>query len=282
MVQNKYSWWSCDLILASWNAWSQIVIRIVTHQILQKIVYGLGNNIWDTDSFVWTKKGDKHEKPEHTSYTALLLSLAACAPKNTMSVSTVGASSVKKSSDKAKRKEQSEETKSDEHDKEAIGTLSMTKRISMKTVRLWPIHFGCSQLSTRELNNDHGAVDGYPQDMFIDYYNTYTGDPIICRNIIDKLDAEKKHRTQSAVFHKDKLIQLTNEKETADLFKPKRRGLLGLFLAVVKLHRWKSLHRMNGDQWRFSWSDATIKELLNHTGVFVLKLTTRTTADWDA
>ena len=71
----------------------------------------------------------------------LLLSLAACAPKRyERKRSPVGTSSVEKSSDKAQEKEQIEEAKSDEHDKEAIGTLSkQTKRISirsLKTVRL--------------------------------------------------------------------------------------------------------------------------------------------------
>ncbi len=42
-----------------------------------------------------------------------------------------------------------------------------------------------------ELNNDHGAIDGYPQDMFIDYYNTYTPGNLYLQDVIDKLDAEE-------------------------------------------------------------------------------------------
>ena len=54
-----------------------------------------------------------------------VISLAACAPKRyERKHSPVGASSVKKSSDKPQEKEQTEETKSDEHDKEDNGTLS--------------------------------------------------------------------------------------------------------------------------------------------------------------
>ncbi|VYU10559.1 Uncharacterised protein [Streptococcus parasanguinis] len=74
---------------------------------------------------------------------ALLLSLAACAPKRYERMhAPVGSSSVKKSSGEPQEKEKREEKQSDEKDKEAIGLgpcQKRTKRISirlLKTVRL--------------------------------------------------------------------------------------------------------------------------------------------------
>ena len=59
-----------------------------------------------------------------------------------------------------------------------------------------------------ELNNDHSVVEGYSQDMFIDYYNTYTPGTYNLQDIIDKLNAE-----ETSDFSQDKLIQLTNDKK---------------------------------------------------------------------
>ncbi len=65
----------------------------------------------------------------------LLLSLAGCAPKRyERKHGPVGASSVKKSSDKAKEKEQSQEEKSDKNDKEAIGTLSKADKADIYSI----------------------------------------------------------------------------------------------------------------------------------------------------
>ena len=120
-----------------------------------------------------------------------VISLAACAPKRyERKHSPVGASSVKKSSDKAQEKEQSEEAKSDEHDKEAIGTLSKADQADIYSIieNSASLTYSLQVQPTRllELNNDHGAVDGYPQDMFIDYYNTYTPETYNLQDIIDK------------------------------------------------------------------------------------------------
>lgn len=66
---------------------------------------------------------------------ALLLSLAACAPKRyERKHGPVGASSVKKSSGETQEKEQSEEAKSDENDKEAIGTLSKADQADIYSI----------------------------------------------------------------------------------------------------------------------------------------------------
>ena len=65
----------------------------------------------------------------------LLLSLAACTPKRyERKHSPVGASSVKKSSDKAQEKEQIEEAKSDEKEKEAIGALSKADQADIYSI----------------------------------------------------------------------------------------------------------------------------------------------------
>ena len=99
-----------------------------------------------------------------------------------------------------------------------------------------------------ELNNDHGAVDGYPQDMFIDYYNTYTPGTYNLQDVIDKLNAEETSDSIRSLSQ-DQLIQLTNEKkEMAGSIRQKTRPSTKLYLVVVaeRCRRWKFLHRMNG------------------------------------
>ena len=179
-----------------------------------------------------------------------VISLAACAPKRyERKHSPVGASSVKKSSDKAQEKEQSEEAKSDEHDKEAIGTLSKADQADIYSIieNSASLTYSLQVQPTRllELNNDHGAVDGYPQDMFIDYYNTYTPGTYNLQDVIDKLNAEETSDSIRSLSQ-DKLIQLT--RRTAGSIRQKTRPSTKLYLVVVeeRCHRWKSLRLMNG------------------------------------
>ena len=91
-----------------------------------------------------------------------------------------------------------------------------------------------------ELNNDHGAVDGYPQDMFIDYYNTYTTETYNLQDVIDKLNAEETSDSIRSLSQ-DQLIQLTNERRTAGSIRQKTRLSTKLYLVVVveRCHRWK-------------------------------------------
>ena len=157
-----------------------------------------------------------------------VISLAACAPKRyERKQSPVGASSVKKSSDKAQEKEQSEEAKSDEHDKEAIGTLSKADQADIYSIieNSASLTYSLQVQPTRllELNNDHGAVDGYPQDMFIDYYNTYTPGTYNLQDVIDKLNAEETSDSIRSLSQ-DKLIQLTNEKKDGWLYSTKDKA----------------------------------------------------------
>ena len=157
-----------------------------------------------------------------------VISLAACAPKRyERKHSPVGASSVKKSSDKAQEKEQSEEAKSDEHDKEAIGTLSKADQADISSIieNSASLTYSLQVQPTRllELNNDHGAVDGYPQDMFIDYYNTYTPGTYNLQDVIDKLNAEETSDSIRSLSQ-DKLIQLTNEKKDGWLYSTKDKA----------------------------------------------------------
>lgn len=157
-----------------------------------------------------------------------VISLAACAPKRyERKHSPVGASSVKKSSDKAQEKEQSEEAKSDEHDKEAIGTLSKADQADIYSIieNSASLTYSLQVQLTRllELNNDHGAVDGYPQDMFIDYYNTYTPGTYNLQDVIDKLNAEETSDSIRSLSQ-DKLIQLTNEKKDGWLYSTKDKA----------------------------------------------------------
>ena len=157
-----------------------------------------------------------------------VISLAACAPKRyERKHSPVGASSVKKSSDKAQEKEQSEEAKSDEHDKEAIGTLSKADQADIYSIieNSTSLTYSLQVQPTRllEFNNDHGAVDGYPQDMFIDYYNTYTPGTYNLQDVIDKLNAEETSDSIRSLSQ-DKLIQLTNEKKDGWLYSTKDKA----------------------------------------------------------
>ena len=74
-----------------------------------------------------------------------------------------------------------------------------------------------------ELSNDHGAVDGYPQDMFIDYYNTYTPGTYNLQDVIDKLDAEETSDSIRSLSQ-DQLIQLTNEKKDGWIYSAKDKA----------------------------------------------------------
>ena len=159
---------------------------------------------------------------------ALLLSLAACVPKRyERKHNPVGVSSVKKSSDKAQEKEQIEEAKSDEHDKEAIGTLSKADQADIYSIieNSASLTYSLQVHPTRllELSNDHGAVDGYPQDMFIDYYNTYTPGTYNLQDVIDKLDAEETSDSIRSLSQ-DQLIQLTNEKKDGWIYSTKDKA----------------------------------------------------------
>lgn len=164
---------------------------------------------------------------------ALLLSLAACAPKRyERKHAPVVSSSVKKSSGETQEKEQSQEEKSDKNDKEAIGTLSKADQADIYSIieNSASLTYSLQVQPTRllELNNDHGAVDGYPQDMFIDYYNTYTPGTYHLQDIIDKLNAEETSDSIRSLSQ-DKLIQLTNEKKDGWIYSTKKKALKAFF-----------------------------------------------------
>ena len=157
-----------------------------------------------------------------------VLSLVACAPKRyERKHAPVGTSSIKKSSGETQEKEQSQEEKSDEKDKEAIGTLSKADQADIYSIieNSASLTYSLQVQPTRllELNNDHGAVDGYPQDMFIDYYNTYTPGTYNLQDVIDKLEAEETSDSIRSLSQ-DKLIQLTNEKKNGWLYSTKDKA----------------------------------------------------------
>ena len=182
----------------------------------------------------------------------LLLSLAACAPKRyERKHSPVESSSVKQSSDKAKEKEQSKEAKLDENDKEAIGTLSKADQADIYSIieNSASLTYSLQVQPTRllELNNDHSAVEGYPQDMFIDYYNTYTPGTYNLQEIIDKLNAEE---TSDSIISlsQDKLIQLTNDKKDGWIYSTKDKS----FYEIVPGSRGEAMPPMkipSPDEW---------------------------------
>lgn len=158
--------------------------------------------------------------------TLLLLSLAACAPKRyERKHGPVDSSSARQSSGKADEK--TEESKSNEEDDEAIGTLSKADEADIYSIieNSASLTYSLQVQPTRllELNNDHGAIDGYPQDMFIDYYNTYTPETYQLQDVIDKLDAEKTSNSIRS-FSQDKLIQLVNDKKKGWLYSTKDKA----------------------------------------------------------
>lgn len=157
-----------------------------------------------------------------------VLSLVACAPKRyERKHAPVGTSSIKKSSGETQEKEQSQEEKSDEKDKEAIGTLSKADQADIYSIieNSASLTYSLQVQPTRllELNNDHGAVDGYPQDMFIDYYNTYTPGTYNLQDVIDKLNAEETSDSIRSLSQ-DQLIQLTNEKKNGWIYSTKDKA----------------------------------------------------------
>lgn len=157
-----------------------------------------------------------------------VLSLVACAPKRyERKHAPVGTSSIKKSSGETQEKEQSQEEKSDEKDKEAIGTLSKADQADIYSIieNSASLTYSLQVQPTRllELNNDHGAVDGYPQDMFIDYYNTYTPWTYNLQDVIDKLNAEETSDSIRSLSQ-DQLIQLTNEKKNGWIYSTKDKA----------------------------------------------------------
>ena len=158
----------------------------------------------------------------------LLLSLVACAPKRyERKHAPVGSSSVKKSSGETQEKEMREEKQSDEKDEEAIGTLSKADEEDIYSIieNSTSLTYSLQVQPTRllELNNDHSAVEGYSQDMFIDYYNTYTPGTYNLQDIINKLNAEETSDSIRSLSQ-DKLIQLTNEKKDGWIYSTKDKA----------------------------------------------------------
>ena len=157
---------------------------------------------------------------------ALLLSLAACTPKRyERKHSPVSSSSATQSSDKANKK--SEESRSNEENEEAIGTLSKADEEDIYSIieNSTSLTYSLQVQPTRllKLNNDHSAVEGYSQDLFIDYYNTYMLGIYNLQDIIEKLDAEETSNSIRSLS-KDKLIQLTNEKKDGWIYSTKEKA----------------------------------------------------------
>ena len=120
-----------------------------------------------------------------------------------------------------------EEVKSDENDKEAIGTLSKADEEDIYSIieNSTSLTYSLQVQPTRllKLNNDHSAVEGYSQDLFIDYYNTYMLGIYNLQDIIEKLDAEETSNSIRSLS-KDKLIQLTNEKKDGWIYSTKEKA----------------------------------------------------------
>ena len=183
-----------------------------------------------TCTTVWTKKKrDKHEKiGTYLLAAPLLLSLVACTPKRyERKHGPVGSSSVQKSSGEAQEKEKMEEKQSDEKDEEAIGTLSKADQADIYSIieNSTSLTYSLQVQPTRllKLNNDHSVVEGYSQDLFIDYYNTYTPGTYNLQDIIEKLDAEETSNSIRSLSQ-DKLIQLTNEKKDDWIYSTKDKA----------------------------------------------------------
>lgn len=207
----------------------------------------------------------------------LLLSLVACAPKRyERKHAPVGSSSVKKSSGETQEKEMREEKQSDEKDEEAIGTLSKEDQADIYSIieNSASLTYSLQVQPTRllELNNDHSAVEGYSQDMFIDY-NTYTPGTYNLQDIINKLNAEETSDSIRSLSQ-DKLIQLTNEKKDGWIYSTKDKA----FYEVVPGGRGGAMPPMeilSPDEWVINEDSVEVPTTIQGTSesyrCFVLK-----------
>lgn len=152
---------------------------------------------------------------------------------------------------------------------------------SLKIVHLWPIPFRCNRLAywswtmiIVQLKVSHktcSLITTIP-----------TRRELIIYKILLKNWTQKKHRTQSAVFHKTSWSSSQMKRKTARSIRQKTRHSTKLFLVVVaeRCHRWKSLYPMTG--WlmkiRLKWQRPS-KGLLNLTDALFWNATTRTTRE---
>ena len=160
-----------------------------------------------------------------------------------------------------------EEVKSDENDKEAIGTLSKSDEEDIYSIieNSASLTYSLQVQPTRllELNNDHSAVEGYSQDLFIDYYNTYTPGTYNLQDIIEKLDAEEASNSIRSLSQ-DKLIQLTNEKKDGWIYSTKDKA----FYEVVPVGRGGAMPPMeipSPDDWVINEDSVEVTTLIRGT-----------------
>ena len=160
-----------------------------------------------------------------------------------------------------------EEVKSDENDKEAIGTLSKSDEEDIYSIieNSASLTYSLQVQPTRllELNNDHSAVEGYSQDLFIDYYNTYTPGTYNLQDIIEKLDAEEASNSIRSLSQ-DKLIQLTNEKKDGWIYSTKDKA----FYEVVPVGRGGAMPPMeipSPDDWVINEDSVEVTTLIQGT-----------------
>ena len=212
-----------------------------------------------------------------------MLSLVACTPKRyERKHGPVGSSSVQKSSGEAQEKEKMEEKQSDEKDEEAIGTLSKADQADIYSIieNSAYLTYSLQVQPTRllEFNNDHSAIEGYSQDLFIDYYNTYTPGTYNLQDIIEKMDAEETSNSIRSLSQ-DKLIQLTNEKKDDWIYSTKDKA----FYEVVTGGRGGAIPPMEiplPDEWVINEDSVEVTTTIQGTSEpyrrFVLKRNNKT------
>lgn len=149
-----------------------------------------------------------------------------------------------------------------------------------KQVRLWPIPSGATDSLARELNNDHGAVDGYPQDMFIDYYNTYTPGTYNLQDVIDKLNAEETSDSIRSLSGTSLIQQLKWKRKGGWIYSTKTRPSY----EIVSGESWRNGDTTDGESFtgwmgdrEDSVDDNDIQGTSIHTDVLSWNVTTRTT-----
>lgn len=175
-----------------------------------------------------------------------------------------------------------EEKQSDEKDEEAIGTLSKADQADIYSIieNSAYLTYSLQVQPTRllEFNNDHSAIEGYSQDLFIDYYNTYTPGTYNLQDIIEKMDAEETSNSIRSLSQ-DKLIQLTNEKKDDWIYSTKDKA----FYEVVTGGRGGAIPPMEiplPDEWVINEDSVEVTTTIQGTSEpyrrFVLKRNNKT------
>ncbi len=166
------------------------------------------------------------------------------------------------------------EAKSDEHDKEAIGTLSCRPKDRYlfdywKTKCVFDLFTLRCKTTLQGSWTMTGALMVTHKTCSLITPRLLTPGTYNLQDIIDKSERRRNIGSSIRSLSQDKLIQLTNEKKTADSFDKRQAPSTKLFLAVVGSDATDGIPSpMNGWSMKISWSDNDYpRNFWNHTDV---------------